>query len=462
MSRRKGTRFDHITYNEIIRISKVGHKIHFIGIGGVSMYSLARIANLFGATVSGSDREASPRTDSLASLGIEIFIGHRAENVDGANLVVYSHAIDEDNPELVYARGHNIPTVSRAEYLGAMMLEYKWRIGVSGSHGKSTTTAMLDAIFTHSGAMPTTLSGADLPTGDPMRLGSSDLLIYEACEYRDSFLRFTPTVSIGLNLDLDHTDYFPDIEALRNSFLRAFNRAEDLVILSGDDPNFKKIIPKISTKVITFGRSRGNTYRYDITGFCEGNFSFDLYKFENKIGSFKLHLPGAFNLHNATAAIATATELGIDIDLIHEAVSAFRGIPRRLELIGRVFGRDVYYDYAHHPTEIGASITALRGLYCGEITVVFKPHTYSRTKSLWNEMCRSLSLADHVVLTDIYAAREEPIPGITSENLARDIGGMAAYLQDNEAAEYILKHTRGAIVLMGAGDLTEIKNQLIR
>ena len=462
MSRHKGAKIDKITYNEIIRISHSGHKIHFVGIGGVSMYSLARLANNLGATVSGSDRESSPRTDSLASLGMEIFIGHRAENVDGAHLVVYSHAIDEDNPELSYARSHNIPTVSRAEYLGAMMLEYRSRIGVSGSHGKSTTTAILDAIFAHAGAGPTTLSGADLQEGDPLRIGSPDLFIYEACEYRDSFLRFTPTVSIGLNLDLDHTDYFPDISSLRESFLRAFNRAEDFVILSGDDPNFKKIIPKITTKVITFGRSKGNTYRYDISSFREGNFLFDLYKFENKIGSFELHLPGAFNLHNATAAIAAALEMGIDIDRIYEAVAAFRGISRRLELIGQAFGRDVYYDYAHHPTEIGASITGLRGLCCGEITVLFKPHTYSRTKSLWNEMCSSLSIADYVILTDIYAAREEPIPGITSENLARDIGEMAAYVQDNEAAEYIMKNTRGAIVLMGAGDLTEIKNQLIR
>lgn len=462
MSRHKGAKIDKITYDDIIRISHSGQKIHFVGIGGVSMYSLARLANNLGATVSGSDRDSSPRIDKLASLGIQISIGHRAENIDGAHLVVYSHAIGEDNPELTYAKAHNIPTVSRAEYLGALMLEYRSRIGISGSHGKSTTTAMLDAIFAHAGALPTTLSGADLPMGDPLRLGSSDLLIYEACEYRDSFLRFTPTVAIGLNLELDHTDYFPDIEALRNSFLRAFNRAEDLVILSGDDPNFKKIIPKISTKVITFGRSMGNTYRYDVTGFCEGNFAFDLYKFENKIGSFALHLPGAFNIHNATAAIATAIELGIDIDMIYEAISAFRGIPCRLELIGKVFGRDVYYDYAHHPTEIGASITALRGLNCGEITVVFKPHTYSRTKSLWNEMCSSLSHADYVVLTDIYAAREEPILGITSENLAREIGDSAAYIKDNEAVEYILRNTGGAIVLMGAGDLTEIKNQLIR
>ena len=431
MGRRKGTRFDHITYDEIIRISRAGHKIHFVGIGGVSMYSLARIAKLFGATVSGSDRESCPRTDNLNSMGMEIYIGHRAENVYGASLIVYSHAIDEDNPELTYAKGHNIPTVSRAEYLGAMMLEYGSRIGVSGSHGKSTTTAILDAIFVRAAAMPTTLSGADLPTGDPLRIGSSDLLIYEACEYRDSFLR-------------------------------AFTRAKELVILSGDDQNFKKIIPKIATKVVTFGRSMGNIYRYDISGFCEGDFTFDLYKYENKIGSFELHMPGVFNLHNATAAIVTALEMGIDMDIICEAVSTFFGIPRRLELIGQAFGRDVYYDYAHHPTEIGASITALRGLYGGEITVVFKPHTYSRTKSLWDDLCRSLSLADYVILTDIYAAREEPIPGITSENLARDIGESAAYIEDNNAAEYLMKNTKGAIVLMGAGDLTEIKNQLIR
>ena len=462
MKRRNGTKIDSLAYDEIIRRSRKGHKIHFVGIGGVSMYSLARLAKFLGATVSGSDRESSSRTDTLSSIGIEISIGHKAENINDAHLVVYSHAIDEDNPELVYAEGHNIPTVSRAEYLGAIMLEYRSRIGVSGSHGKSTTTAILDAIFAHAGAGSTTLSGADLPTGDPLRIGSRDLLVYEACEYRDSFLRFTPTVAVGLNLELDHTDYFPDIEALRNSFLRAFNRAVELVILSGDDPNFKKIIPKISTKVITFGRSMGNTYRYDIIGFREGNFLFDLYKFENKIGSFELHLPGAFNVHNATAAIVTALEFGIDVDRIYEAISAFRGIPRRLELIGQVLGRDVYYDYAHHPTEIGASITAIRGLNCGEITVLFKPHTYSRTKSLWDDLCRALSLADHVVLTDIYAAREEPIRGITSENLARDIGESAAYINDSEAVEYIMKKTRGAIVLMGAGDLAEIKNQLIR
>jgi UDP-N-acetylmuramate--alanine ligase len=252
------------------------------------------------------------------------------------------------------------------------------------------------------------------------------------------------------------------MEALRRSFCRAFSRAEELVVLSGDDVNFKKIMPKISVPTITFGRGRENMYRYDITSFMEGNFAFDLYKFDNKIGSFRLRLPGAFNVHNATAAIVVAIEMGLDIDMISEAVSAFGGIPRRLEHIGYVNGRAVYYDYAHHPTEIGASVTTLKGLLGGELTVVFKPHTYSRTASLWDELCGSLSLADYIILTDIYGAREEPIPGITSENLARDIGECAAYVPDLRAAEYILKNTRGSIVLMGAGDLTEIKNQLIR
>lgn len=460
MGRRKGVKFGEITYNEIVRKSSEGSRVHFVGIGGVSMYSLARLAMTRGASVSGSDREAGKYTDILSSLDVEISIGHRAENVNGASIVVFSHAIGEDNPELVMARSLNIPTVSRAEYLGAIMLGYKRRIGVSGSHGKSTTTAILDTIFVRAGR-PTTLSGADLSVGEPIRIGSHDLLIYEACEYRDSFLRFTPTVAVGLNLELDHTDYFPDINALHDSFLRAFNRAEELVILSGDDPNFKKIIPKITRKVVTFGRGRENTYRYDITRFREGNFGFDLYKFENKIGSFSLQIPGAFNIHNATAAIVAALEMGIEADVIAEAVSAFSGIPRRLELIGNLNGREVYYDYAHHPTEIGASITALRGLTCGELTVLFRPHTYSRTASLWDELCHALSLADRVVLCDIYAAREDPILGITSENLARDIGETATFIDENTAAEYILKNTRGTIVLMGAGDLGEIKKQLL-
>lgn len=460
MKRQNSAKTDNLPFDVIKRIVLSGGRVHFIGVGGVSMYSLACLTLSLGAAVSGSDREESERTHRLSSLGAKIFHRHDGANVMGSALVVFSHAIDEDNSEIAAAREANIPIANRAEYMGAMMLEYKGRIGVSGSHGKSTTVALLDAIFSSAMTNPTVLSGAELDNGEPCRLGSQGILIYEACEYRDSFLRFSPTVAVALNMELDHTDYFPDIDSLRLSFLKAMNRARDLVVISGDDQNLKKIKPKITPRTLSFGRERENDYRYEITAFNGNKNEFSVYKFDNIIGSFSLNIPGVFNVHNATAAIVTALELGIDLETIREAVAAFSGVRRRLEYLGDVRGRAVYYDYAHHPTEIGASIDAIRELYRGSITVLFRPHTYSRTASLWEDTCRALSLADYPLVCDIYPAREEPIPGVTAENLARDLGGV--YLPDEEAAEYILKNTRGAIVLMGAGDLTEIKKQLMR
>lgn len=460
MKRQNSIKTDNLPFDVIKRIVLSGGRVHFIGVGGVSMYSLARLTLSLGAAVSGSDREESERTRSLSSLGANIIIGHNSENLRGSRLVVFSHAIDEEDPELIAARESNIPIANRAEYMGAMMLEYKGRIGVSGSHGKSTTVALLDAIFSRAMTNPTVLSGALLDNGEPYRLGSDGILIYEACEYRDSFLRFSPTVCIALNMELDHTDYFPDIESLRLSFLKALNRARDLAVISGDDQNLKKIKTKITTRTLTFGRGQENDYRYEITAFKGEKFKFNIYKFDNIIGSFSLNIPGVFNVHNAAAAIVTALEYGIDLETVRDAVSAFTGVRQRLEHLGDVRGRAVYYDYAHHPTEIGASIDAIRGLCRGQITLLFRPHTYSRTASLWDETCRALSLADYPLVCDIYPAREEPIPGVTAENLARDCGGV--YLSDENAAEYVLRNTRGTIVLMGAGDLTEIKNQLMR
>ena len=436
--------------------------IHFVGIGGVSMYTLARLALNMGAAVSGSDRELSSRTEILSELGASVYVGHNCDNIGNASLVVYSHAIEENNPELVCARERGILTVNRAEYMGAMMLDYRTRIGVSGSHGKSTTVAMLETIFSHARANPTVLCGADLPSGDPLMIGDRGMMIYEACEYRDSFLRFLPTVAIALNLELDHTDYFPDLSALKESFVKALSRAEQFAVISGDDKNLRSIMPKISTDVISFGRGRDNIYRYDVTAFEEGNFLFDLYKFDNKIGSLRLNIPGVFNVHNASCAAVVALELGVDFETVRSAIASFLGIPRRLEYLGEVNGRPLYYDYAHHPTEIRASLTALRGLTKGNITLLFKPHTYTRTVSLWDELRGALSLADHTVITDIYAAREEPIEGVSGHNLAQAIGPSAVYMSDSMAAEYILNKTDGAIVLMGAGDVTEIKRQLTR
>lgn len=451
------------TYGKIQKIVYDGTKnVHFVGIGGVSMYSLARLTLLLGTGVSGSDREESERTRELGLLGARIFLGHEERNILGSDLVVYSHAISHDNPELLEAEKLEIPTISRAEYLGALMLGYRNRIGVSGSHGKSSTVAMLDAIFSHAKTTPTVLSGADLPCGEPLRVGGDSLMIYEACEYKDSFLRFSPTISIGLNLELDHTDYFADIDEIKTSFTKALGRATRFALISGDDENLMQIKDDIKANVITFGGGEHNHYKYTITSFKNVGFCFSVMRGGIKLGDFEINVTGAFNVHNATAAIAVALEYGIDVETVAEAVSLYSGISRRLEYIGQHLGRPVYYDYAHHPTEIKASIDALKLLTHGPLTVVFRPHTFSRTQGLWNEFCGSLSLADYTLLTDIYPAREAPIEGVTSQALAEAIGSSARYCRDEEILTNIDLYTRGAIVLMGAGDLEEIKRNILK
>ena len=451
------------TYDDLRSIAyDRGARVHFVGIGGVSMYSLALLTMRCGAEVSGSDRADSERVRDLIMLGARVSIGHFQDSVKGASLVVYSHAIQGTNAELRTAESDGIPTVSRAEYMAALMLDYSLRIGVSGSHGKSTTVAILECIFARANRNPTVLSGANLPCGSPYRMGSKNLMIYEACEYKDSFLKFTPDIAVGLNLELDHPDYFESLEALKSSFSKALGKAREFALICGDDNNLRDIIPTIPCRVITFGSRAGNDYRYSITAFLNGGFDFTVSRFGNTIGSFRLNIPGAYNVHNATAAITVALEQGIDVESIAEAVASFSGIDGRLQYIGNRLGRPVYLDYAHHPTEIRSVIDALRMLTARPITVVFKPHTFSRTEALWTDFIGALSLADYPVITDIFPAREDPIPGITSERLACEIGGNARYCPDDDVISLLDRHTDGAILLMGAGDFTKIKKEIIK
>lgn len=436
-------------------------RIHFIGIGGVSVYSLARfVLGRNKSSISGSDVQESSRTAKLSELGATIFIGHNADNVNGANLVVYTRAIKDDNPELLAARRLGIPTVSRAYLLGAVMLGYKSRIGVSGTHGKSTTVAMLDAIFTSAGKDPTVFSGSDLPSGEPIKVAGRQTFIYEACEYKDSFLRFLPTVAVALNLEYDHSDYFPDMRALRESFVKALSLA-NWCVLNYDDENLSKISRKLKCDVITYGQGEEADYRYKITGFHDGGYDFTLYSEKGKIGSFRLNVPGVFNVSNAVAAIVVALECGITPDAIATGIAGFSGIARRLEYIGDRYGRRVFYDYAHHPTEIRYVINTVRMLYDDSVTVIFKPHTFSRTKSLWDSFISSLGIADYSVLLDVYPAREEAIIGVNSERLARAIGARAVYLTERDLLSHIDKNTYGAIIIMGAGDMENVKKLIL-
>ena len=461
MGRKGEKNSEYLARRELTEIieNPVSH-LHFVGVGGVSVYSLAALKLTEGVTVSGSDRQPSERTERLSALGARIDIGHSPENVDGASLVVYSQAISPDNPELKSAAEQGIPAISRAEYLGIIMRKYAVRIGVSGSHGKSTVTAMLDAIFTAAELCPTVLSGAELPSGEPFKIGSTDHLIYEACEYRDSFLSFLPTVSLGLNLELDHTDYFADLDGIKASFIKALGRAKDKAIINYDDENLRSILPKIKAPTVTFGQKEGSLYRYEITSFSEGGFEFSLKKHGSVVGIFRLNLPGVFNVANAASAATVALECGIKTEIIQMALADFGGIGRRLELIGRRWGRDIYYDYAHHPTEISAAITALKALKGEPITVVFRPHTYTRTRDLWSGLAQSLSLSDYLILGDIFPAREEPIPDITSKRLAAEIPG-AMYCAESEIIRAIHLLTRGTVVLMGAGDLDKVKKEIL-
>ena len=442
-------------------IETANARVHFVGIGGVSMYSLARLSMFGSIKVSGSDREENKRVRELISLGVDVKVGHNKENVHGASIVVYTHAISSNNCELLEARRLQIPTISRADYLGALMLGYTNRIGVSGSHGKSSTVAILDTILSYANCDPTVLSGADLPAGSPLKVGSKNLMIYEACEYKDSFLRFAPTISVGLNLELDHTDYFDDIDAMRNSFKKALGKATRLTVVNGDDMNLRHIIPGLSTNVVTFGMGERNKYQYSILSFLDHGYSFSITKFGESVGTFSINIPGVFNVENAVAAIVTAIEYGIDVETIKDAVDSYRGIPRRMEYVGMRYGRRVYYDYAHHPTEIRATINALKLFNRDVVTVIFKPHTYTRTRSLWEEFRMALSLADYVILTEIYPAREEPIPGVDSRKMAEEVGSRAVFLDDNDILPYLDEKTHGTIIIMGAGELEHVKKNVI-
>lgn len=452
---------------EITKILKNGAaRVHFVGVGGVGMYSLFEITKKMGCFVSGSDREMSRFTERLLSLGEKICIGHKGDFVRGCNLVVYTHAVANDNPEIRFARESGIPTVSRAEYLGALMENYDTKIGVSGTHGKSSVTAMLSRIFEAAGKNPTTVLGALIPeTDSPIKIGGESYFIYEACEYKDSFLSFSPTAAVYTNLEFDHTDYFKDIKSLESSFLKSMNSA-DLCIVNADDERLKSLIPYIKGDVVTYGVNEKSDYRAEIIEENKGFYSFNVYFYEKKVSTVRLSIPGRFNVSNALGAFALAHRLGINEEIISKALFSFHGIERRIEHIADYGNLRVYYDYAHHPTEIECTVKALREMTDGEIYVIFKPHTYSRTAGLFDGFVKALSLADAVYLCDISAIREEAIEGVSSEALAKRIGNKAIWAEDEKIKSIIdssgLAEKSGALIIMGAANMDYFKKQFFK
>ncbi len=441
--------------------------IYFIGIGGISMSGLAEILLKEGFQVSGSDSKASDLTARLESHGARIFIGQKASNItDDINLIVYTAAIHPDNPEWKQAEQQGIPMLSRAEFLGQLMDNYARSIAVAGTHGKTTTTSMIAHILLTADTDPTISVGGMLAAiGGNIRVGGPDVFLTEACEYTNSFLNFHPKYSIILNIEEDHMDFFKDLQDIRHSFTRfAANTAENgCLFLNSAISNPDEIAADCRGRVVTFGTTGSEDYTArDITYDERACASFTYVCHGRPCGHVTLHVPGEHNAANALSAIAFAKEAGFSDDMIIRGLQSFGGTARRFEYKGSFNGTAVIDDYAHHPTEIRATLNAAKNYPHNRIICVFQPHTYTRTKAFWNEFVSALSLADTVVLADVYAARETDTLGIRSEDLAAEIGKSGTesfyFPSFDEIENFLAKKclNNDLLITMGAGDVYRI------
>ncbi|MEE1086793.1 MAG: UDP-N-acetylmuramate--L-alanine ligase [Schaedlerella sp.] len=447
--------------------------IHFIGIGGISMSGLAEILLNEGFTVSGSDMKESALTQHLESKGARIFYAQIASNItDDIDCVVYTAAISSSNEELMEVMSRGIPTLTRAALLGQLMKNYKTPVAVSGTHGKTTTTSMLSHIFLAGDLDPTISVGGILQAiGGNIRVGNSDVFVTEACEYTNSFLEFFPKYAIILNVEEDHLDFFKDLDDIRNSFHR-FSKLlpeDGALIINGDIENYEGICKDLDCRIITYGSSREFDYHAQNISYDEkGCVCFDLVKGDNVCEHIHLSVTGEHNAYNALSAIATAELLGLSMDTIQKGLLAFTGTDRRFDYKGTLNGVTIVDDYAHHPTEIKATMMAAKHYPHKELWVVFQPHTYTRTKAFMHEFAEALSLADHLVLADIYAARETDTLGVSSEQLAeeaRKLGTDVYYFPSFQEIEEFLKTncaTGDLLITMGAGDVVNIGEDLLK
>jgi len=441
--------------------------VFFIGICGISMSSLAFITHTHGIKVGGSDTNDGEMARKLRESGIELYIGHSAENIKGYDAVVYTAAIAEDNPELMYARENGLPCINRAEYLGKLMQSYTNKIGVAGMHGKSSVTGMISHVFIESGKEPTVLNGANTYEldGGAYKIGRQDSFIFEACEYKDSFLSFYPDIAVLLNLEMDHVDYFKSLDQIKESFAKYADKASTVVAF-GNDEDLMDAIKNYKGRLVTYGVNDNTLdfYAYDIRENSQG---YDVFKIGHNgelLCEVELAVPGEHNVVNATAAITVAYLNGIDVGVAAESMGTFKGVNRRSEYKGTVDGVVIYDDYAHHPSEIKSSLHGLKKLCRGRLWCVYQPHTYSRTAGLFDEFCESFGEADEVIFAEIYAAREKNTFGISSKDLADKIDGALFIDSFEKIAEYVKKNAKEGdlVVSMGAGDVFKVHQLLLK
>ena len=448
-----------------------GARIHFIGIGGISMSGLAQILLKNGFCVTGSDRDKSHITEKLETLGAKVYIGHDKQQVEGANLVVHTAAVHEDNPEMQEAVRLGIRRIDRAECLGAIMKRYRHAVGVAGTHGKTTTTSMLAHALIHAGGDPTISLGGELDLiGGNIRTGSSDVFVTEACEYTNSFLKFYPTIALITNIEEDHLDFFSGIEEIKESFRRfaLLTKETGCVVACGSDQNVRQALAGTNCDISTYGIGGGYDYSAEHITYQAGFPAFDVVKHGETICHIALNVPGEHNILNALATIAVCDHMGVSCELAARGIETFHGTHRRFERKGEYHGAVVIDDYAHHPTEIQATLRAADTFSHHKLWCVFQPHTYTRTKTLWNDFVVSFDEADELILTDIYAAREK-FDGVTrAEDLAQEIakrGVKVRYIKDFADIVDLLKRElkeNDMVFTMGAGNVVEIGEALIK
>lgn len=448
-------------------------KLHFVGIGGIGMSGIAEILIDQGFKIVGSDKAASDNTERLQSLGTKLYIGHDAKNVEpDVDVLVYSSAVAPDNPEIVEAQKRKIPVIRRAEMLAEVM-RLKYGIGIAGTHGKTTTTSMVSLVLMEGGIDPTVIVGGRLHglAGSNARLGKGDFIVVEADEFDRSFLSITPTIAVLTTLETDHLDTYRDLDDIKSAFIQFASKVPfyGSVVLCLDEPALQDIMPKIKKKITTYGlNGQADLQAIDLVH-KQNTSTFLVVHANEELGEVKIQIPGKHNVQNALAAIAVGLELKVPFEKIKTGIEKFNGVFRRWEVKAEVDGITVVDDYAHHPTEIRATLAGAKSGWRRRVVCVFQPHLYSRTRDFYEDFGRAFFNANVLVVTDIYPAREEPIQGVTGEliaNAAKSLGHKSVhYVPDKkDVPDFLMKHKKQGdiIITMGAGDIWRFGEEFIK
>lgn len=442
-------------------------RLHFVGIGGSGMCPMAELLLHKGYEITGSDQNESDTLDRVKSWGIPVYMGHHAENIGDAQAVVYTAACKQDNPELVAAREKGVPTLERSVMLGMLTEKYPQLVAVSGTHGKTTTTAMLTQILVEAGADPSAIIGGKLPLiGSNCRSGNSGTIVCEACEYVDTFLQLHPAVSLILNIEPDHLDYFKTLENIVKSFKQFSTQTSRLLVVNGDDPEaMEAVAGQTGKEIVTFGlEDTRDFYPADLNEEPTACEDFTLMHKGEVLGRVNLAVPGKHNMLNALAAAAAAYSLGIAPAAICAALEHFGGVHRRFEMLGKFNGVTVADDFAHHPTELTAVLSSAMKMGFRQVWAVFQPHTYSRTYTFLEDFAKALAIPDHLIMTEILAVREENTYGIHTSDLAAKVPGSLWFDSFEEIADYVMSQAQpGDLILtLGGGDIYKCANLIVK